>query len=143
MKQRPILFNSPMVRAVIYGSKTQTRRVVKPQPDELINGIAAFCPNDSKSLIEVINCPYGQQGDQLWVREKYEAYYIGREEFPSKPDKHTTRVRYYADEERREVEIDAITYRKLDSRVSFGWSPSIHMPRWASRLTLEIASIRV
>lgn len=126
MKERPIIFKAEMVRAIIDGTKTQTRRVVKPAKDRNGSGcnlapceIAGDVNGGDYSL-----CPYGQPGDRLWVRETHGFW-------PS------------ADSERRE---DGVIYRATDDDWEcrmFDWRPSIHMPRWASRITLEITSVRV
>ncbi len=109
MKERPILFSAPMVRAILDGSKTQTRRVVKLQTPKAAS-ISDFCVDG----IRVGRCPYGQPGDRLWVREAW-----------ADCDK---LVRYYATD-------DVHPLRKK--------RPSIHMPRWASRITLEVTGVRV
>lgn len=132
MKERPILFSAPMVRAIMDGSKTQTRRVVKPQPPEHMNiarhlgdGDWQFV-NDVRMLADSAStwrCPYGQPGDRLWVREKWaEARPLGS------PWPATMYI-----------------YAACDNRTDYGgpWKPSIHMPRKASRITLEVTSVRV
>jgi hypothetical protein len=122
VKERPILFSAPMVRAILAGTKTQTRRVYKPRessPYEIIgeneDGYAWpmwFDPNKGPEYHEV-QCPYGSVGDRLWVKEtfvyrsKYDRYY------------------YRADSD-------------FDPYAHSGWKPSIFMPRKASRITLEI-----
>lgn len=135
MKERPILFSGPMVRALLDSSKTQTRRVVKPQPvyDGRFAGgwklkgkkghEAATC---SPLIAEV--CPYGQPGDRLWVRESFAHIYRDN----SSPERRSFEdVAYMADG------------RGIDIGAYGSWKPSIHMPRWASRITLEITSVRV
>lgn len=108
VKERPILFSGPMVRALLSGAKSQTRRVMKPQPSEscarllvgpyhptiVVRGEEEPGPETFGAYAEdyALQCPYGKPGERLWVREAF---------------------------------------------------PSIHMPRWASRLTLEITDIRV
>jgi len=109
IKERPILFSGPMVRAILDGRKTQTRRILKPQP---------ICTaNDNWDIRSegVWKCPYGQPGDRLWVRETWRRHYGS--------------VNYRADHE--------------DGAGHMRWRPSIHMPRWASRITLEITDVRV
>ena len=149
MKERPILFSGPMVRALLEGSKTQTRRVVKPQfatdaiPCEMgatnerghqISGHSGMWWCDAEGNHEkAVRCPYGKPGDRLWVRETWS----------DECDHHW--VMYRADHraERRscgEV-FDACSADEL--RTLHVWSPSIHMPRWASRITLEITGVRV
>jgi hypothetical protein len=127
MKERPILFSGPMVRAILEGRKTQTRRVIKPQP--------AYHPVFANELHwrgsdinpdSTYRSPYGVPGDRLWVRETWMA--CDKRGFPVM--EHPTR------ENTAEV-----LYRA--SHVGDGWRPSIFMPRWASRLLLEITAVRI
>lgn len=132
MKERPILFSAPMVRAILDGTKTQTRRVVKPQPPAKVSSIYLPFkqePNnwqgfaDSDGLIHWYGrCPYGQPGDRLWVREAW------RWVCPDDPDTAIYRA-------------DGHAASKLPP--GFKWKPSIHMPWAASRITLEITAVRV
>jgi len=141
-KEHPILFSGPMIRALLSGTKTQTRRVVKPQPDRYIVSFEKL-GNDWKPVWGVacmpteeanrcIRCPCGVPGDKLWVRETWNA------------SQHRTtrqvRVFYRADDSNRQIDV----YELPPSR-RFGehWRPSIHMPRWASRITLEVTDVRV
>lgn len=117
MKERPILFSGPMVRAILEGRKTQTRRVVKPQPAH-IAGIGTVLNIDT---ITGKACPYGKPGDRLWVRETWDGVRL---------DGGGALVSYRADGDKPVTD---------DGR----WHPSIHMPRWASRITLEVVSVRV
>lgn len=150
MKERPILFSAPMVRAILEERKTQTRRVVNPQP-EPVAFAWRFKGRDIGEKIwpqEVLQfCPYGQVGDRLWVREAFAA-------FVPLPD-----VQYYKTGIRKFEPINGggfsaareVVYRADGDDVTrphplnatSRWKPSIHMPRWASRLTLEITEIRV
>jgi hypothetical protein len=132
MKERPILFSAPMVRALLDGSKTQTRRIVKPAgaheifpfigSDNNPTGEFGWCPSPSY-ISKHIYCPYGQPGERLWVRETFGHAW------------HHAQPRYF--------------YRATDDKnVGWhpdfnGWKPSIHMPREASRITLEITDVRV
>lgn len=126
-KERPILMNGEMVRAILNGRKTQTRRIIKTRKPWLTqcdwygkhpgggwwghDGI----PGDVKPGCERgFACPYGQPGDRLWVRETWCSDGVN--------------VWYRAD---KHPELD------------HGWEPSIHMPRWASRILLEIVDVRV
>lgn len=125
MRERPILFSGPMVRAILEGRKTQTRRVVKFRdvPDEHDCHVVWKAWNgkshDWQDGDEVIPCPYGGPGDRLWVRETW-ANTRGDDSMPT----------YYRADERLED-------------VQRPWKPSIHMPRWASRITLELTEVRV
>ena len=114
MSERPILFSGPMVRALLDGRKTQTRRVVKPQPDAALGDLPGAAWN--AGFVNV-SCPYGAPGDTLWARETWGPFEGG--------------FIYRADE--------GPNVKPDDGR----WHPSIHMPRWASRLTLHIKSVRV
>lgn len=155
-RERPIIFSGEMVRAILEGRKTQTRRVIKPQPEESWTDV--YGPRDGELTIVpyqdgsprstwqtcwddegkcwmlwtdgsgrrmyVPHCPYGAPGERLWVRETW------------------------ADHDKSEVETNATRYRadllpggKVDDR--FKWRPSIHMPRLASRILLEITNVRV
>lgn len=129
MKERPILFSAPMVRAILNGSKTQTRRVVNYPPfDSSDEGI------DVAFYSGALKCPYGEIGARLWVREahRFLAYM---------PTYFT--LEYLANGH-------AKTWDRKNSGIQFREPvrvnkkrPSIHMPRWASRITLEITNIRV
>lgn len=161
-KERPIIFSGPMVRALLDGRKSQTRRVVKGLPIY----VTTLIGSDSRPTHEfgmhwthegVINehvrCPYGQPGDRLWVRETWCRWYGGalggdRGMECAEPSG-TCGVTYLADMARRRVE-NAYWDRVRGHSVLAGfetshakWRPSIHMPRWASRLTLELTEVRV
>lgn len=145
MKERPVLFSVPMVRALLAGTKTQTRRVVKVSASAknmrmVSAGLAGF---DGFGVVtETVKCPYGAPGDQLWVRETWcevEPLSGGRLEpgdHPAvRPDGEPTLLWYRADGEIPPID------RLFDD--DFRWRPSIHMPRWASRLSLRITDVRV
>lgn len=147
MKERPILFNGAMVRAILAGEKTQTRRVVKPQPEMrygddcrvTINGSTHTGPARYllREVLPRYACPYGQHGDRLWVREAF-ADLLGTG-IEHRPDPSGPRQRYA-------FAADCPTGSASDeARKDFGvkWKPSIHMPRAASRIMLEIVSVRV
>lgn len=139
MKARPILFNGGMVRALLGGRKTQTRRVVKPQPTELgfsyINGSLWASPCNIDGLIDVnARCPYGQSGDLLWVRESW-ATRLDRDHLPPR-DLNPGTVGYWADGPGKCCQTGCAG---AAGRVR----ASMHMPRWASRITLKITDIRV
>jgi len=143
MVERPILFSAPMVRALLAGQKTQTRRVVKGEAlDWLQSG--GFTPcyvADPGNRF----CRYGYAGDALWVRE---AWSVDRHE-PCEPHERdyqellSPTVRYLADDATLKVQGDRATgvgvYR---GRVGSG-RPSIHMPRWACRQVLEVVGVRI
>lgn len=143
MKERPILFSAPMVRAILDGAKTQTRRVVKPQ----------FVMRDGEPIWPSYakrprgrgfeDCPYGQPGGRLWVRENFQplmADDVPESEWLSCDYKTGAgyKVSYPATDGVVEY-YDISTDDAFCDRVT----PSIHMPRWASRITLEITGVRV
>lgn len=131
MKERPILFSGEMVRAILEGRKTQTRRVVKlprpmEQPNMFFNVSEEWTVYDAATTPATewhsIKCPYGSVGDRLWVKETLAAdergmFYFADNTPVNVPDNFTQTVR-----------------EKL---------PSLFMPRWASRITLEITNVRV
>lgn len=142
MAERPILFSDPMVRAILEGRKTQTRRVVKPRKGEELDptGIYVLHPGD----LEVARCPYGRRGDRLWVRESFDPIkgqsdthpVIGVDYRATHPN---ARPEYG---ERWQGGRDTYQWRMKDEHGMRRWKPSIHMPRWASRILLEIVSVR-
>jgi hypothetical protein len=140
MIERPILFSAPMVRAILDGSKTQTRRVVKPQPiyDGRFAGnwkIVGKNGHEAATCSPLVGelCPHGRQDDRLWVRENFRPIY------PQDPTYNGGRP----------IEYDyAATYQhgnRLGDYIGIKkrWKPSIHMPRAASRITLEVTGVRV
>ena len=152
MKERPILFSGEMVRAILRGEKTQTRRMMKPQPNPIGSwteggGEMHWCdlPDLERVFLDeaearehwtVQRCPFGQPGDRLWVRETYALSQVWDESRAGEMPMIVGDVVpawYRADE----------GGGRFDERDRGRWRPSIHMPRWASRLTLEIASVRV
>lgn len=141
VRERPILFSGPMVRAILEGRKTQTRRLLKAAAAEIVGDLLGqpkwYLDRDPD---RVIRCPYGALGDRLWVREAWRA-----EERESDA---VDGVRFRADDSFREIEntraaADAWVYVYNNGKHGNGWRPGIHMPRWASRLTLELTDVRV
>ena len=130
MKERPILFSGAMVRALLAGTKTQTRRVMKPQPRRVDGGVPfGDAPQwaHAEPGTAMMRCPYGQRGDRLWVRETFQRFTDDGETL------------YKADP----AGLEAMNELMRDEYIEARWRPSIHMPRWASRITLEITSVRV
>jgi len=126
MTDRPILFSAPMVRALLEGRKTQTRRILNPLPNRTI----FFNPQTASK--EQFQKPRYAVGDRLWVREA--CAIVGSVD----PDF----VLYRADG--YEVECERHGFDKpFPPKSEARWRPSIHMPRWASRITLEVADVRV
>lgn len=129
-----------MVRAILDGRKTQTRRAVKPQPVgnadvQFRLSAAVTAAPDGKQ----VRCPYGQPGDRLWVRETCRA-----EELTNGLDG----VRYLADGAFREIDNTQAASEAWCAMNAYRGErsatiPSIHMPRWASRILLEITAVRV
>ena len=150
MKERPILFSAPMVRALLAGEKTQTRRVVKPQPFVSLDAISGWaipvpkkCQGWARDFLDIKGpnidaaCPYGEVGDRLWVRETFmDLQGTGVEHRPD-PLGPLHRYAYQAD--------TPPGSRGDEARKEYGlkWKPSIHMPRAASRITLEVTGVRV
>jgi hypothetical protein len=140
-KSRPILFSGPMVRAILEGRKTQTRRVI-----DRVAGLGVvtcfggsettgydFALRDRRGMWNefredelLARCPFGVPGDELWVRETWRP----QSEFDPSPE---TGAQYWADSHA------GLEKRNGDSK----WRPSIHMPRWACRLTLTVTDVRV
>lgn len=142
---RPILFNGPMVRAILEGRKTVTRRPVKATKAHAdgfmmldhgkgwrpYNAFGDFA-SDHEGMEYPIACPYGKLGDRLWVRE---TCFINDYREASVPE-----------QERADCEIhyraDGIPDFEGEEEL-IRWRPSIHMPRWASRILLEVTDVRV
>ncbi len=145
MKERPILFSGEMVRAILDGRKTQTRRKMKPRPPSGVpEGVYCdpyngnfehftFWTQDDKMCNGLIGnvkikgnptchwkCPYGVPGDRLWVRETWR-----------EPEDHEG------------FEGGVVIYAASEMDAAVKWKPSIHMPRYASRITLEIVNVKV
>lgn len=158
-KERPILFSAPMVRALLDGTKTQTRRVVKPWQcpgqatgsDEwiavaqkhprwgfVVTGTSEAACADNLAASGC--CPYGKPGDRLWVRETWQGPLFGdMDAYRAEPDD-------FNKPEFCEYAADggpAPEFMTMDDDLVCRWRPSIHMPRWASRILLEIVSVRV
>ena len=176
MKEHQILFNAQMVRAILDGRKTQTRRVMKPQPDSthdgepywFIGGYRAWRFTGTTAILRIgsfnpISSPYGKTGDRLWVRESWR---IGAWD----EDSGCVAIDYMADgycrkewikptnDPRGEIFARLWLQSANDARKVYGeldqydwqagespcrWRPSIHMPRWASRILLEVTEVRV
>ena len=138
MKERPILFSAPMVRAILEGRKTQTRRAVKLPYNKgsLTRDVwTAFNPEsaDDRDLMCLTGGPYGVVGDRLWVRETH-GWNDPEFERPDIED---------AMDRPRSPEGRWCWYRATDGEIDGPWRPSIFMPRWASRITLEVTGVKV
>nr|ELR5038797.1 hypothetical protein [Providencia stuartii] len=130
MKEHGIIFNTEMVRAILDGRKTQTRRIVKHQrhPSQEIklcdDGFFHWSMIGAEKPLSPINYEYGRVGDRLWVRETFQVGLCTKSSFAYK----ATHKPSDLDEGWDEV---------------IKWRPSTQMPRWASRITLEITDVRV
>ncbi|ENF2488853.1 hypothetical protein V4B85_004307 [Escherichia coli] len=125
MKERGMIFNDEMVRAILGGNKTQTRRIV----EEKFYGRAVAAELLAK------HCPYGQPGDRIWVRETYRVHGKATDVATLV---YRASVRNSWTEQTHRVPVEV-----CNKPVSEKWTPSIHMPRWASRILLEITDVRV
>jgi hypothetical protein len=167
MKERPILFSAPMVRAILEGRKTQTRRVVKhrvsgpnkPNTIDFYDGKRWCGAIDARDLTgnALSLCPYGKPGDRLWVRETCLAKELSDDEAveyavqcgdPEYPQFGLDGVLYPADAHFRPIENTREASERWGKLSTYGGRrsavvPAIHMPRWASRITLEIVDVRV
>ncbi|WP_394873324.1 hypothetical protein [Klebsiella pneumoniae] len=140
MKERGMIFNADMVRAILDGRKTQTRRIMKPQPEPCPRGGHWWPSNVFKTMLHVEDemqngkggwgglvgdaCPFGDVGDRIWVREAFASGLSTK-----------STLAYRATHKREDLEDGFYDTIK--------WTPSIHMPRWASRILLEITDVRV
>lgn len=122
MKERPILFSAAMVRAILNGTKTQTRRVAKLTANGHVKEPGGHRRWHTADFDARLACPYGQPGDLLWVREAWAP--------------HPLDGRFIFYRERVACEAGFPVW-------SGPWKPGIHMPRWASRITLKITGVRV
>ncbi|EAO4078933.1 hypothetical protein NCW85_004496 [Salmonella enterica] len=159
MNERGMIFNAEMVRAILDGRKTQTRRIMAIQPEHSElglrrvidskngrdNGKYFWSQSDARGLkmrSKVFGCPYGEVGDRIWVRETYQGPLFDYEHMES-----------YLEDSSKFYKPEFCVYRAdgkpapefydADDNLHCGWRPSIHMPRWASRITLEITGVRV
>lgn len=154
-KERPILFSAPMVRAILQGRKTVTRREIKPskrsadtqlelhqQPDGSWLPMHTFDEScmDDQGTEHPITCPYGKPGDRLWVRETWycDHFEVQKGPYLQPADMHDL------DQSLEDGELvyaaDGVSPYEQEQPT---WKPSIHMPRWASRILLEVTDVRV
>lgn len=163
VKQSPILFSGAMVNAILQGQKTQTRRVVKPQPDFVTN--AGECgvkhsvtrhiggdfveewadPVTGNPYVRLVSCPYGGVGDRLWVRESFcltvddASFWEADKSVEAAFKRHGVQ---WAEDQEWIIYRGSNPHPDLDGDAP-EWKPSIHMPRWACRIELEITEVRV
>lgn len=172
MKERPIIFNAEMVRAILDGRKTQTRRVMAVQPESNQFGLFRISASTKCSDVgkyhwaesnatgthqrsTIFSCPFGAVGDRLWVRETWSdvnlegtpavAYRADGDVYSLMNDKLLLddEGAFNYDDPRIAKYHFAAWYSDLVGGVEGNWRPSIHMPRWASRILLEITGVRV
>lgn len=145
--EHPIIFSGPMVKAILEGRKTQTRRIVKPQPHQISATYGdieeseqypgewfQWCNGGDKC--PSFTCPYGMPGDRLWVRESYMPH-CGQPSQPGLPcGRYSADAEwFYAPDKGQKHPGSYLVRGRL--------VPPTHMPRWASRITLEITDVRV
>lgn len=142
MKERPILFSGPMVRAILDGRKTVTRRIVRERLGAYSDGSFVVLDKDGDPIDVELRRPYGGPGDRLWVRETFASLDVnGHKSSPRE-------AHFVVLLDGAQVYRDGTVFAGLPeySRGAFDgikWRPSIHMPRWASRILLEVVSVRV
>lgn len=155
MRERPILFAGPMVRAILNGEKTVTRRLMNPQPTPSNMGGHSWPSPIHQTMLHVEQelqngegiwagladsaCPHGAPGDRLWVRETWycDDYRVLRGPYLKPDDLDLDEAR---DDGTLVYAADGLTPYEAEQPT---WKPSIHMPRWASRILLEITAVRV
>lgn len=148
--ERGMIFNAEMVRALLSGRKTQTRRIIKPQPEATLSGSLSgkwlSRPLNGLLLPKIediaIHCPFGVVGDRIWVRETFQGPLFDYDLMDSyckdpTPFEKPKFCVYKADG------VPAPEFYDADDELHCCWRPSIHMPRWASRILLEITNVRV
>jgi len=140
MTERPILFSGAEVRAILAGTKTQARRIVKPHPDAdgLVRLACQSLWNDTDA--REYRCPFGVAGDRLWVKETWQHAKVqhclcsqASEPVPCDDWQEGNGCR---------ADRGQVVYGANGAGVR-RWRPSVHMPRWASRITLEVTGVRV
>ncbi len=161
VKERPILFSAPMVRAILDGKKTQTRRVanvhdLKIETSKVLgedftswsihfskpvkgavasfSGSTGITHKQAQNILGAMYCPYGKPGDRLWVRENFARV-------PSTAYRMSTGVQQVVDP--NDPDMCAVYSAGWERSAPDCWRPSIHMPRWASRILLEVTEVRV
>lgn len=144
MKERGMIFNAEMVRAILDGRKTQTRRIMKNQPagdypetPALIRNVGTgFQWHGLYGESSIFNCPLGSIGERIWVRETFRVHSRATDVATLV---YRASVRNSWTEQTHRVPVAVCNKPATPEK----WTPSIHMPRWASRITLEITDVRV
>jgi len=170
MRERPIIFSAPMVHAILAGTKTQTRRIVKGAPTDAIEVVPSLLANtgtlyDFRRHLDnptAIRCPYGAPGDRLWVRETWAVRLIGPPSsyidpkevraYGGKPPTPGCHLRAHGTDVIIDYSAHPTSIAELDRSPGYTtyrtaapdrWRSPLFMPRWASRITLEITEVRV
>lgn len=142
MKEHPILFSTPMVQAILAGKKTQTRRIVKHHLDD--RGVRTFNKPFEDWHGREVKCPYGNIGDRLWVRERFYPYDWTEEGGIRKDESGFLYYSDTCDPRPFGMEDETCVHEFGDNKKDWpSWKPSIHMPRTACRINIEITNIRV
>lgn len=140
-REHPILFGDELVRAILAGTKTQTRRPIKPQPDE--DGLSRIIKPTrgpwQDTSERVYRCPFGDAGDVLWVRECWAR--MSKSPLTRMAFRATNTVQNQTRHDNTPETIWPLDGSK--GATVTRWTPSIHMPRWASRITLDVVQVRV
>ena len=147
--ERPVLFSGEMVQAIRAGRKTQTRRVMKPQPKGVVGKTWpdpdswAWPSSLARTMVDINEArslsPYGCRGDRLWVRETFALLWPG--EGPPE-NAQENRVEYRADGDPSRFPGEWPPESAKDAERP-RWRPGIFMPRWASRIVLEVTRVRI
>lgn len=156
MRERPIPFSAPMVRAILAGTKTQTRRAVKPAPQMVTDRSIRPWEGDQAALLQLLlqskrGCPYGEPGDQLWVREAFRFTDVFDADSPCRVGERCVNAGYRKPWAPLHFEADGqrANWQHTGTPPHDGppqpgkLRPSMFMPRWASRILLEIISVKV
>jgi hypothetical protein len=167
VKEKSILFSAPMIRAIRENRKDQTRRLsgldaINEAPDQwtfksFTDPVAEFVHGETGEVVEV-RCPYGPAGTHLWVRETWQAIHVcvdpetgyGDDIIVCDSIPKNDGSEYVDLHDARTKPFWSVVYAATDPQAEwhkddrgFGWRPSLFMPRWASRITLEVTGIRV
>lgn len=145
-KERPILMNKEMVKAILEGRKTQTRRPIKGNPN-----FVRWCPLQPGYRYDgwedehgrPLPCPFGTVGDRLWVRETWGIWALDILPFPAAYIAYKANGTSLPIQEKDCLKFQFTSVPDVGYHNPNVWRPSIHMPRWASRITLEVVNVRV
>lgn len=144
MKELPILFSTEMVQAILAGRKSMTRRIIKPQPAAFVTSavwkkFSSSCPEhvtEDEHIKTFLSdkCPYGKSGDLIWVRESFTVL---------EPEHCASMKERFVYKASCNSESDEIRRDYIKSGWPYQWKPSIHMPKEAARIWLEVTDIHV